>query len=545
MTKTIPVIDLFAGPGGLGEGFESFLTETGNHPFRIRLSIEKDPIARKTLLMRAFYRQFNGRKVSDEYYRYLRNPNRTEADRDALFELFPTEAEAAQEEAWCAELGKQPAEDVKRRITNALRGAETWALIGGPPCQAYSLVGRSRMKGPDEVSREKFEKDARHYLYREYLKIIVDHEPPVFVLENVKGLLSSTVQGERIFDKIRRDLERPGVAMLKDSEISGGQKQELSYRIYPLVRRRARGDYKPSDFVVRAEELGVPQARHRVILIGVRSDYTYEPDGLTPSKTRVSVHDVIKGLPKLRSSLSKEKDSQEAWREVLLSIKKQDWFGVNYGVVDEQFWRKMWEVLDEIAGSVFNTGAEFIDGGVSASASSASELHSWYFDGNLKGVCNHSTRGHMREDLYRYLFAACFADIYEQSPELSDYPEALLPKHENVEKALKGSMFSDRFRVQLWEKPATTVTSHISKDGHYFIHPDPTQCRSLTVREAARLQTFPDNYLFEGPRTAQYHQVGNAVPPFLAKQIAGVVYGVLMNPVNAQLPLDEREAVLT
>ncbi len=137
----------------------------------------------------------------------------------------------------------------------------------------------------------------------------------------------------------------------------------------------------------------------------------------------------------------------------------------------------------------------------------------------------------MQSDIYRYLFASCYAQVHKRSPVLSDFPVELLPDHKNAKDAVLEihGKFSDRFRVQLRGYPSTTITSHIAKDGHYYIHPDPKQCRSLTVREAARIQTFPDNYYFEGPKTSQYHQVGNAVPPLLANKIAGVISNVLLS----------------
>lgn len=130
----------------------------------------------------------------------------------------------------------------------------------------------------------------------------------------------------------------------------------------------------------------------------------------------------------------------------------------------------------------------------------------------------------MTSDFERYAFVSAFGQVHGRSPRgAKEFPRSLYPKHKNW----KSGKFIDRFKVQLADHPSSTVTSHLCKDGHYFIHPDPSQLRSLSVREAARLQTFPDNYFFEGTRGAQFKQVGNAVPPWMARQIAGVVYSYL------------------
>lgn len=158
-------------------------------------------------------------------------------------------------------------------------------------------------------------------------------------------------------------------------------------------------------------------------------------------------------------------------------------------------------------------------------------LDDWLPDERLRFWLNHEARGHMSSDLRRYVYAAVFADVKKGSPK--GHQDFNLPGLEPDHKNWKSGKFSDRFRVQRAGIPATTITSHIAKDGHYFIHYDARQCRSLTVREAARLQTFPDNYFFLGNRTQQFHQVGNAVPPLLAVQIADIVARILKSGKSA------------
>ncbi|MDB4552122.1 DNA cytosine methyltransferase [bacterium] len=526
----IPIIDLFAGPGGLGEGFSRFPKEKKMKAFRIAVSIEKDPYAHKTLTLRSFFRQFPEGEAPEKYYEYLRG----ESTQKELFDAYPKQAKSAQNEAQLRTLGAPPAEgeeEITKVIGDKIKGHDKWILIGGPPCQAYSLAGRSRMLGlvqqkgesssafskRKRKNAEKFEGDHRHMLYREYLKIIADHSPPVFVMENVKGILSARLNGKLIFPQILEDLGNPQKAL-------GKRKTGPRYRIHSLVKRDE-GLFsihlEPKDYLIRAENYGIPQNRHRVILVGVREDIDDSRFGLLKQQPGASVESIIGNLPKLSPGLSRGR--REKAYDALLSITQHpDW---------KKFLRNQdyIEVADcmvkELARArkTSNRGSSF-------ESTRHSPPSRWYADARLGGVPNHETRSHIPEDLWRYFYCACFAKAHKVSPTLKDFPQFLLPNHKNVDAAISGQKFGDRFRVQCYKKPSTTITSHISKDGHYFIHPDPSQFRSLTVREAARLQTFPDNYYFEGPRTQQFHQVGNAVPPSLAEQIAGIVNDLIHFP---------------
>lgn len=511
--KSITVVDLFAGPGGLGEGFSSL---KNSNAFKILVSAEMETSAHATLTLRAFYRilKKKGGSALDSYYNFCNGKTNLPYSDENL-----NEWNEAKNEARKIELGSEKGNKELNSILDSadIQNGERWVLIGGPPCQAYSLVGRSRNRGKPEYRAED---DHRHYLYKEYLKIIQQYQPSVFVMENVKGILSSTVDGQRIFQTIMRDLSDPDQAL----KMNSGRKYRIHSLIVPEVFEPGANpdDIKPNQFVIRTENYGIPQARHRVILIGIREDIKKTPK-LLLTQPLVTVDDVIEMLPRLRSRLSKEVDSGVKWADTvkkhLNELLQEASERLDLYALVDVLAKYQNEITDDLSLGSLRMEQQGITGDLN------SKLSQWYIDHHLNIWLNHESRGHMSSDLRRYLYASAYAAAYSRSPKGHQQFDlkGLRPDHNNWE----SGKFSDRFRVQLRDRPATTVTSHISKDGHYFIHPDPSQCRSLTVREAARLQTFPDNYFFQGTRTQQFHQVGNAVPPLLALQIAQIVYEIL------------------
>jgi len=458
----IPIVDLFAGPGGLGEGFSRV---NDGKAFKIVVSIEKDPYAIQTLRLRAFYRALveSGKKLPKAYFDLLSAKN--EKDKiHAIGKLSELkEWKMAREEALHLELGKDN-EEIYSHIKQRIAGANKWVLIGGPPCQAYSLVGRSRMKNHDGNI-----KDHRHYLYEEYLAIIQKFKPSVFVMENVKGINTAKVSGKLILPKILKDLSGAG-----------------KYKLFSITPENTTPEKEPT-YLVKSEKYGIPQTRHRVIIIGVRNDIGNKINSLEFSD-EVTVREAISDLPKLRgldSSMPRSSYNLRKRGAPVVCHKKLRTHLPN--PILRQFITPLSPDLNNL-------------------------------------VLNHEARSHMKEDLDRYDWWSTSAKKLGRSPTLNDkMPKGIVPLHKNIAKEASAS-FADRFKVQIANKPSGTITSHISKDGHYYIHYDPKQCRSFSVREAARIQTFPDDYFFMGNKTQQYHQVGNAVPPYLAYQIGYRVF---------------------
>jgi DNA (cytosine-5)-methyltransferase 1 len=511
----VGVIDIFAGPGGLGEGFSSYQAASARHPFEIVASAEMDRSAHSTLALRAFYRALCQREgqCPEAYTSFLKSVVRGEGrqPREFFAAIGLTGLwEEATAEAMHITLG-EPEQNRKLYgfVDKAKRKYGALVLIGGPPCQAYSLVGRARQTN---VGRFRSHGDHRHFLYREYLGILAKFEPDVFIMENVKGMLSSSVGGRLLFDRIRRDLANPSRAIGRASSARVNDEYVLLPVVVPpgVERTPELAEHDATRFVIRCEEHGIPQARHRVIIMGVRRHLlrsARRADGIACTGPR-SVAVALSGLPRLRSGISNMVDADgHRWLSTVEQARSQSI-------------RALRSEQPEVSNILKNVqfDGQLARASIRYSHSAATARH-----GGVGVLLNHETRTHMPADLARYLYCAAFAEAHGRSPTSHEFPKALSPAHRNW----NSGHFADRFRVQVRGRPATTVTSHLSKDGHAFIHWDPAQCRSLTVREAARLQTFPDDYLFLGNRTQQYVQVGNAVPPAIAGQIAGVVWSIL------------------
>lgn len=387
-------IDLFAGCGGLSEGFY-------RQGFHALAHIEIDPTACETLRTRM------------RYYGY------EDADR-AVLELDITR------------------EDVIERLEETVDGRRVDLIIGGPPCQAYSSLGRAK----DDNAMQN---DPRNYLFESYVKVLNHYEPKLFVFENVTGMLTARIGGEHIVDKV--------VAAL-------GEKYKVRL--------------DPGRCVLNSANYGVPQIRKRVIIIGVRKDLALEPEEIyegirkthydpeMPKEERagleryVTVRDAIGELPPLLPGQGEPVRAFVSER-------------------DNEFLKRIRRPDDRI-------------------------------------LRDHVARNHNEADIRRYKAMSgnhwTFQELLEKRPDL---------RHE------KPRVFGNSYVVQWWDLPSKTIIAHLYKDGNQFIHPDSSQGRTFTVREAARLQSFPDDFVFEGPRTEQFKQVGNAVPPLFAEAIAGCI----------------------
>lgn len=505
----IPVVDVFAGPGGLGEGFAGH--RSGR--FEVGLSAEMESSAHSTLRLRAYMRALGGIEAQRRFYVPLLERIGRRFTRD----MVPPNTAAqdawrhAEQEALQLTLGvDQDDQILHARVAAISKRYPNWVLVGGPPCQAYSLIGRARNKGITDYA---FESDARIFLYRHYRGLIEKFAPAVFIMENVKGLLSARLEDGSMFQRIRDDLH----AITTD----GGR-----YRLFSLVTGAADTAMEPSEFLVKAEDHGVPQARHRVLLLGVREDVLRlgAQPGTLQTLEPVSLQDALWGIPPLRSTLTSRgvlnRDAGE-WRRVideqLALVERACRHDSNLG-----------DIAEAISALRRPTGAPelpFTSNTLDRSRPDPlpGPLSEWLRIDGLDRLMNHQARGHKDSDLGRYAFTATFRNARGKSPKSGEFPQLLAPDHRNWE----SGKFSDRFYAQPAGSPSSTITSHIAKDGHHFIHWDPMQCRAMTVREAARAQTFPDDYVFVGSRTEQFTQVGNAVPSFLSTQIAEIVLNLL------------------
>ena len=387
MNNRFTFIDLFAGCGGLSEGFYM-------EDFEALAHVEIDHVACQTL------------KTRMNHYGYKN------ADEAVLEEDITSS-------------------DIIDKIEKAVNGKQVDVIIGGPPCQSFSSLGRAK-------DSNGMKNDPRNYLFESYVSILNHFKPRFFVFENVTGLLTATLNGKHIVETIKRRLKK-------------------NYHIHLDVLNSA--------------NYGVPQIRKRVIIVGVRND------------VRLNIKEIYASIKKTHydpEMTEEERGELKKFVTVRDAIEELPALKPGKGQKEIKFKSRRNNDFLRFISSVNNTVLR-----------------------------DHVARNHNETDIERYIEMSknhwTFQELLQNRPDLN---------HE------KQRVFGNSYTVQWWDLPSKTIIAHLYKDGNQFIHPDHTQGRTFTVREAARIQSFPDDFVFEGARTDQYKQIGNAVPPLLANAIA-------------------------
>ena len=397
-------IDLFAGAGGLSEGF----IRCGFEPIA---HVEMNKDACDTLRTRTAFHYLKEENRIEEYYDYVKG----KISRDELWLKIP---ENLIKSVINTEISPETLPSIFGKIDKQLGKQKVDLVIGGPPCQAYSVAGRARdPKGMTE--------DPRNHLYKYYVEFLKRYKPKMFVFENVPGILSANNGGylELIFEAVR----------------------EAGYEL----------DKK----VLNAKHFGVLQDRKRVIIIGWKKSLKFKYPHFEENEPQYEI------LKDLFSDLPKIKNGQGEWG-VVKYVKETNIYLEKSGI---------------------RNGVDF--------------------------TSQHIARPNNQNDLEIYKIAVNKWVSENKRLNYDELPERLI-KHSNTK------TFKNRFQVVNHLGLSHTVVAHICADGHYYIHPDIKQNRSITVREAARIQSFPDDYFFEKSRTTAFKQIGNAVPVLMAEGIA-------------------------
>lgn len=404
------IIDLFAGAGGLSEGFRRNGTDIVAH-------VEKDVNASLSLKTREGYYYCLENNKMELYLDYIKGI----ITRDEFYSNIPKNV---LKKVIDIEISNENYPKIINEIDELLNESKVFGIIGGPPCQAYSIAGRSRDKN-------KMKDDPRNFLYKYYLRFIEYYNPEFFIFENVQGLLSA--YNGKIFKDIQKEMRSLGY--------------DINYNLLDS-----------SDF-------GVLQSRKRIIISGWKNDLKLPHPIFKEEKSKYTINDLFQDLPSLCPGETNQKykfDATDCLKN--LKIRNDEWNDLTYHTA-----RKL--------------------------NSRDAKIYSMY-----SRVWNKENR------LLKY----------------NELPSELIT-HKNI------NSFLDRYRIVNGNGISHTIVAHISKDGHHFIHPDIKQCRSISVREAARIQSFPDDYFFESSRTSAFQQIGNAVPPLMADKICQELLKIYLN----------------